>query len=625
MPTGSSSNCRRPAPVSVYSTYSAARTRRSQRGRHRRAADRLHRRHDALDVVSAPERAAGGHAGVSRRLRRALRHDRRRCSYSTFHGGTGSDTVTALGVDAAGNATVTGSTTSPTSPSLAHARPTPAASTRSSRDSRPPAPSSSRPTSAPTAPTSVRGWPCRPLADSFIVGTTASALLPRSAHSRPSRVGRSMPSCSPSPPLAAICVRDLLRRGAQRTGPRVALDAAGRLVVAGQTMSPNLPVVRAAQPASGGNRDAFVLQLDPPHSAVTYATYLGGSNNDEGMGVAIDAVGRVFVAGASVLSRVRARRAASDAFVYGLSSGNDACDSDGDGMTDAWETQYGLDPRQRRGPRPRRRRRHQPAGARRTTHIRWASSPATSPKARPGRSSTARGALQPGRVLATVLLRFQRERHPELQQLVALPAHSRATINPEAIPGLEATSFSTVVESDQAVVVDRTMTWDGSGIGSHAETSIEQVSNVWYLAEGATGGAFDLYYLLQNPNAAPASVTSPTCGARGPADEDLRREPAQPAHDQRRQRALRPTNATLLSETDVSAQIVSTTVPILVERAMYMTSGAVCSRRATAARASRRRRRAGFWPKGRRARSSICSSCSPIRTRRRRPSRSRTC
>ena len=45
------------------------------------------------------------------------------------------------------------------------------------------------------------------------------------------------------------------------------------------------------------------------------------------------------------------------------------------------------------------------------------------------------------------------------------------------------------------------MTWDGNGFGSHAETSIEQPATTWYLAEGSTAGTFDLYYLLQNPNA----------------------------------------------------------------------------------------------------------------------------
>ena len=47
------------------------------------------------------------------------------------------------------------------------------------------------------------------------------------------------------------------------------------------------------------------------------------------------------------------------------------------------------------------------------------------------------------------------------------------------------------------------MTWDAPGFGSHAETSSETASTQWFLAEGATGGTFELFYLLQNPTTGP--------------------------------------------------------------------------------------------------------------------------
>jgi hypothetical protein len=159
---------------------------------------------------------------------------------------------------------------------------------------------------------------------------------------------------------------------------------------------------------------------------------------------------------------------------------------------------------------------------------------------------------------------------------VPIAAHSRATVNPETIVGLENAAFSTVIESNQQVVVDRTMTWDGTGFGSHAETSIEQPSTTWYLAEGSTAGTFDLYYLLQNPNASTAEVTitylRPTGApvvktyAVGPRSRLTVSVDTQTGY------VGRPTNERTLQATDVSATIVSTNgVPILVERAMYMT------------------------------------------------------
>ena len=47
------------------------------------------------------------------------------------------------------------------------------------------------------------------------------------------------------------------------------------------------------------------------------------------------------------------------------------------------------------------------------------------------------------------------------------------------------------------------MGWDRSGgvYGSHAETSIAAPQTIWYLAEGATIGGFELFYLLQNATA----------------------------------------------------------------------------------------------------------------------------
>ena len=47
------------------------------------------------------------------------------------------------------------------------------------------------------------------------------------------------------------------------------------------------------------------------------------------------------------------------------------------------------------------------------------------------------------------------------------------------------------------------MAGDGaSRLRRHAERGIlTRTATTWYLAEGATFGAFDLFYLVQNPNA----------------------------------------------------------------------------------------------------------------------------
>jgi hypothetical protein len=108
---------------------------------------------------------------------------------------------------------------------------------------------------------------------------------------------------------------------------------------------------------------------------------------------------------------------------------------------------------------------------------------------------------------ATVALDFQLADGSVLTHDLVVAAQARATVevgqlgtlNPALAP-LASAEFSTVVRSDRPLVADRTMTWDQSGYGSHAEAAVAEPASVWYLAEGATLGAFELYYLIQNPN-----------------------------------------------------------------------------------------------------------------------------
>ena len=66
----------------------------------------------------------------------------------------------------------------------------------------------------------------------------------------------------------------------------------------GGTDSSDFPVAgNPFQPLYGGNIDAFVAKLNPAGTALAYATYLGGSGEDYGFGIVVDAVGQVYVTG----------------------------------------------------------------------------------------------------------------------------------------------------------------------------------------------------------------------------------------------------------------------------------------------------------------------------------------
>ncbi len=78
----------------------------------------------------------------------------------------------------------------------------------------------------------------------------------------------------------------------------IAVDAQGRAYVVGTTSSSAFPTTGAVQGTyGGGDFDAFFAELNAGGSALVYASYLGGSGTDQGRGVAVDAVGRVYAAG----------------------------------------------------------------------------------------------------------------------------------------------------------------------------------------------------------------------------------------------------------------------------------------------------------------------------------------
>jgi hypothetical protein len=86
--------------------------------------------------------------------------------------------------------------------------------------------------------------------------------------------------------------------GFEDTGTDVAVDGAGNAYVTGYTDSPDFPTAGPpSQPDFGGGYyDAFVAKLSPT-SAVVYCTYLGGSGDDSGYGIAVDAAGNAYVTG----------------------------------------------------------------------------------------------------------------------------------------------------------------------------------------------------------------------------------------------------------------------------------------------------------------------------------------
>ena len=79
-------------------------------------------------------------------------------------------------------------------------------------------------------------------------------------------------------------------RNGNESGGGVALDASGNVLIAGTTMSGDLPTVNAYQPTFGGTDDGFAAKLNPTGSALIFSTYLGGNNTDLGGSIAVNQV-----------------------------------------------------------------------------------------------------------------------------------------------------------------------------------------------------------------------------------------------------------------------------------------------------------------------------------------------
>jgi len=82
-------------------------------------------------------------------------------------------------------------------------------------------------------------------------------------------------------------------------GSGIAIDASGAVYVTGSTTSNDFPTVNAFQRRHGGRSDAFVFKLNRSGSALVYSTYLGGSKNEFGNGIAVDSAGSAYVTGAT--------------------------------------------------------------------------------------------------------------------------------------------------------------------------------------------------------------------------------------------------------------------------------------------------------------------------------------
>lgn len=140
--------------------------------------------------------------------------------------------------------------------------------------------------------------------NAFVTGVTCSANFPVLNAYQPQFRGPSYESyCSGdafllklNPSGSAFGFSTYLGGNSEDLGYGVALDNFGNPFVTGSTSSTDFPVFNGFQSGSYGY-DAFITQFNAQGSELRYSTYLGGTGEDFGQDITVDASGHAYVTG----------------------------------------------------------------------------------------------------------------------------------------------------------------------------------------------------------------------------------------------------------------------------------------------------------------------------------------
>jgi len=164
--------------------------------------------------------------------------------------------------------------------------------------------------------------------NAYIVGTTKSISYPMALASAPrARASLDIFVSKMNVDSATLIYTLFIGTNDEDRGIDVAVDAQGHAYITGGTYSNIFPTVNPVQPTWGGDADAFVSKLSLDGSALLYSTYLGGTDQDAGTGIALDAAGSAYVIGTANSSNFPTAHAlqpdrdgTNDAFIAKLSS-----------------------------------------------------------------------------------------------------------------------------------------------------------------------------------------------------------------------------------------------------------------------------------------------------------------
>jgi hypothetical protein len=227
-------------------------------------------------------------------------------SYSTYLGGNAVDAGTGIATDSAGNAYITGVTDSSNFPT---ANPFQAAQGAADDDTA--FVTKLNPSGTALVYSTYLGgssmgsatdWGTAIAVDSagsaYVTGYTSNTNFPTANPFQASLNGASNAYVTKlSAAGDALVYSTYLGGSGTDRGLGITVDSAGSAYVTGDTTSNNFPTVNSFQAASAGIENAFVTKLNATGGALDYSTYLGGSSEDHGYGIAVNSAGNAYVTG----------------------------------------------------------------------------------------------------------------------------------------------------------------------------------------------------------------------------------------------------------------------------------------------------------------------------------------
>ncbi len=139
-------------------------------------------------------------------------------------------------------------------------------------------------------------------ANTYVAGQTASTNFPGASSStiQSTNAGSEDAFVTKLDGTGALTYSTYLGGSSNDLATGVALDSSGNAYMTGITISSNFPTTSSVfQKTSGGGDDSFVAEVKSDGSTLLYSTLLGGSGNDDALGIAVDGTGDAYIAGST--------------------------------------------------------------------------------------------------------------------------------------------------------------------------------------------------------------------------------------------------------------------------------------------------------------------------------------